>query len=83
MASRESFEGDGYKYGREAGGRTEGSMKQTSKSPPTKNEKLHMKPTNNFEDITEEEFDRRERLKAEYRRHLQEQINEQQDKKDS
>ena len=43
---------------------------QKSLSPPTKNEKLHMKPTNNFEDITEEEFDRRERLKAEYRREL-------------
>jgi hypothetical protein len=26
-----------------------------------------MKPTNNFEEITEEEFDRRERMKNEYR----------------
>jgi hypothetical protein len=26
-----------------------------------------MKPTNNFEEITEEEFERRERLKSEYR----------------
>lgn len=45
-------------------------MRQTSRSPPTKIEKIHMKPTNNFEDITEEEFDRRERAKAEYRREL-------------
>ena len=45
-----------------------------SVSPPTRKEKQHMKPTNNFEDITEEEFDRRERLKAEYRRELQEQM---------
>lgn len=33
-----------------------------------------MRPTNNFEDITEEEFDRRERAKAEYRQQLQEQM---------
>lgn len=46
-------------------------------SPPTKNEKMHMRPTNNFEDITEEEFDRRERAKAEYRRELQEQMDAQ------
>jgi hypothetical protein len=26
-----------------------------------------MKPTNNFEEITEEEFERRERIKSEYR----------------
>ena len=29
-----------------------------------------MKPTNNFEDITEQEFDLRERAKAEYRLEL-------------
>lgn len=34
---------------------------------PTMNETLHMRPTNNFEEITEDEFDRRERAKAEYR----------------
>ena len=33
-----------------------------------------MRPTNNFEEITEDEFDRRERAKAEYRRALQQQI---------
>ena len=33
----------------------------------TMNETLHMRPTNNFEEITEDEFDRRERAKAEYR----------------
>jgi len=26
-----------------------------------------MKPTNNFEEITEEEFERKERIKSEYR----------------
>ena len=33
-----------------------------------------MRPTNNFEDITEEEFDRRERAKAEYRQELHDQM---------
>lgn len=33
-----------------------------------------MRPTNNFEEITEDEFDRRERAKAEYRLALQQQI---------
>ena len=60
-----------------------GSPRQTSRSPPTKQEKLHMKPTNNFEDITEEEFDRRERAKAEYRRQLQEQMNDQLERKEN
>ena len=40
-----------------------------------------MKPTNNFEEITEEEFERRERKKAEYRNELMQQIREQQEKK--
>ena len=35
------------------------------------NETMHMRPTNNFEEITEIEFDRRERAKAEYRIALQ------------
>ena len=43
---------------------------------PTRAETLHMRPTNNFEDITEMEFDRRERAKAEYRQALQEQMAE-------
>ena len=30
----------------------------------TKNEAVHMRPTNNFEEITEQEFDNRERAKA-------------------
>ena len=34
---------------------------------PSKLEALHMKPTNNFEEITEMEFERRERMKIEYR----------------
>lgn len=42
-----------------------------------------MRPTNNFEDITEEEFDRRERAKAEYRQVLQDQMTQVQEAKDS
>lgn len=49
---------------------------------PTRNEIVHMKPTNNFEDITEQEFDHRERAKAEYRLELQEQMNDAREKKD-
>lgn len=33
-------------------------------------EMLHMRPSNNFENISEEEFNKRERHKAEYRRDL-------------
>ena len=50
---------------------------------PTRAETLHMRPTNNFEDITEHEFDRRERAKAEYRQALQEQMAEAQDAKEA
>ena len=42
-----------------------------------------MRPTNNFEDITEMEFDRRERAKAEYRQALQEQMAEANEAKES
>jgi hypothetical protein len=38
---------------------------------PTRNETIHMKPTNNFEEITEMEFDKREQAKALYRLELQ------------
>ncbi len=40
-----------------------------------------MKPTNNFEEITEEEFERKERIKSEYRIALQQQMQEAQEKK--
>ena len=50
---------------------------------PTRAETLHMRPTNNFEDITEHEFDRRERAKAEYRQALQEQMAEAQGARES
>jgi hypothetical protein len=42
-----------------------------------------MRPTNNFEEITEVEFDRREQAKALYRLELQQQMQEIQDAKDS
>ena len=42
-----------------------------------------MRPTNNFEDITEQEFDRRERAKAEYRQALHEQMAAQTEAKES
>ena len=37
---------------------------------PKKQEVMHMKPSNMFEDITEEEFDRREQDKKAYQREL-------------
>ena len=43
---------------------------------PTRNEAIHMRPTNNFEEITEVEFDRREQAKAQYRLELQQQMQE-------
>jgi len=39
-------------------------------------EVLHMRPSNNFEDITEEQFNMREKNKAEYRKELQRQMEE-------
>jgi len=50
------------------------TQRQRTGYSPTKAETSHMRPTNNFEDITEEEFDRRERAKAEYRQVLQDQM---------
>lgn len=47
---------------------------QQNQDMPTMQETRHMRPTNNFEEITEDEFDRRERAKAEYRLALQQQI---------
>lgn len=47
---------------------------QQNADVPTMQETRHMRPTNNFEEITEGEFDRRERAKAEYRLALQQQI---------
>lgn len=37
---------------------------------PSQNEMLHAKPSNLFEDITEDDFNRRERAKADYRKEL-------------
>ena len=51
---------------------------QQNADVPTMQETRHMRPTNNFEEITEDEFDRRERAKAEYRRALQQQITDMQ-----
>lgn len=42
-----------------------------------------MRPTNNFEEITEVEFDRREQAKAQYRIELQQQMHEIQEAKDN
>lgn len=43
---------------------------------------MHSKPSNMFEDITEDEFNRRERAKIEYRKELQIQMDEIQRKKE-
>ena len=43
---------------------------------------VHMRPSNLFEDITEDEFNRRERNKAEYRTELMQQMEEAKRKKD-
>lgn len=49
----------------------EGTYDSAEGYSPTRNELIHMKPTNNFEEITEVEFDRREQAKAQYRLELQ------------
>lgn len=55
-------------------GTTQAGETQQNADVPTMQETRHMRPTNNFEEITEDEFDRRERAKAEYRLALQQQI---------
>ena len=42
---------------------------------------MHSKPSNRFDDITEEQFDRRERDKADYRYELQKQMEDARAKK--
>jgi len=55
------------------------SMQQTYS--PKKNEIMHMKPSNMFEDITEEEFNRREQEKKAYQNELFQQMQEAKDRK--
>eukprot|EP00354_Favella_ehrenbergii_P003023 CAMPEP_0170453850 /NCGR_PEP_ID=MMETSP0123-20130129/2304_1 /TAXON_ID=182087 /ORGANISM="Favella ehrenbergii, Strain Fehren 1" /LENGTH=74 /DNA_ID=CAMNT_0010716379 /DNA_START=1488 /DNA_END=1712 /DNA_ORIENTATION=- len=43
---------------------------------PKKQEIMHMKPSNMFEDITEDEFNKREQEKKEYQNLLMSQMNE-------
>lgn len=54
----------------------EDTYNRTDGYSPTRNETIHMRPTNNFEEITEVEFDRREQAKAQYRIELQQQMHE-------
>ena len=49
-------------------------QRPTSKSP-SRNELVHMRPSNLFEEISEEQFNRREQDKAAYKQELQSQIN--------
>jgi len=56
---------------RPAFGAEDSQYLQSGGDGPTMQETRHMRPTNNFEEITEDEFDRRERAKAEYRHALQ------------
>jgi hypothetical protein len=51
-------------------------MRNSASPIPSSKEILHMRPSNNFEQITELQFDERERAKAEYRKELQQQIEE-------
>jgi hypothetical protein len=61
-----------YAFDNNRGGGTFGADDtQQAADVPTLQETRHMRPTNNFEEITEDEFDRRERAKAEYRLALQ------------
>ena len=48
---------------------------------PKKQEIMHMKPSNQFEDITEEEFNKREQEKRAYQNLLMEQMNEAKERK--
>lgn len=61
----------------------EGTFNGGSTYSPTRNEAVHMRPTNNFEEITEGEFDKREQAKAVYRLELQMQMQEVQDAKNN
>jgi hypothetical protein len=49
-------------------------QRPNSKSP-SRNELVHMRPSNLFEEISEEQFNRREQDKAAYKHELQSQIN--------
>lgn len=49
---------------------------------PSMVEMVHMRPSNLFEDITEDEFNRRERTKIEYRKELQQQMEDSLKKKE-
>ena len=60
-----------------------GTTARSISPPPTKNETMHMRPTNNFEAITEAEFNKREQAKNDYRRELMAQMQEAQSKKDN
>ena len=48
---------------------------------PTRQEMVHMKPSNLFQDITEDEFNKREAEKNEYKNELQRQMQEHKAKK--
>ena len=48
---------------------------------PKKQEIMHMKPSNMFEDITEDEFNKREQEKRAYQNLLMEQMNEAKERK--
>ena len=53
----------------------------TSTYSPKRNEAIHMKPSNQFEDITEDEFNRREQDKKAYSFDLAKQIEEDKERK--
>ncbi len=48
---------------------------------PKRQEIIHMKPSNMFEDITEDEFNKREQDKKSYQNELLQQMQEAKDKK--
>lgn len=58
-------------------------MGKTSKSQRKQNELAHMKPSNMFDDITEDEFNKREQNKNAYKQELFKQMQEASQKKDA
>lgn len=62
---------------------TVGSRRLGTSFSPNRNEILHMRPSNYFEDITEDEFNRREQNKHSYKNELFSQMAEARDKKEA
>ena len=59
------------------------SFELRKSTSPNRQETVHMRPSNNFEDITEHEFNKREQNKKQYQNELFKQMNEVKEKKEA